>query len=75
MRDEVYDALVARVGSALDYEVRWQPNAYEPDGFVEHIRPLDLMGGTHASANDVHCSAQVPTNRAVMICACSRHFC
>ena len=64
MRGEVYDALTARVNGALDYDVRWQPNEYEPDGFVEHIRPLDLMGGTHASANHVHCGAQVPPNRA-----------
>ena len=32
MRSEVYDALVAHVGSALDYDIHWQPNAYEPDG-------------------------------------------
>ena len=34
MRVEVYEALAERVGSALDYDVRWQPNEYEPDGFV-----------------------------------------
>jgi hypothetical protein len=27
MRSEVYDAVVA-----LDYDIHWQPNAYEPDG-------------------------------------------
>jgi hypothetical protein len=42
MRAEVYAALVERVGSTLDYDVRWQPNEYEPDGFVEHVRPLEL---------------------------------
>jgi hypothetical protein len=61
---EVYDALVAHVGSALDYDSRWQPNEEEPDGFVERLHPLDLRGGTHASANRVHCGAQVPPNRA-----------
>jgi len=35
MRGEVYAALAERVGSPLDYEVRWQPNEYEPDDFVE----------------------------------------
>src|SRR4051812_48602852 len=35
MHGEVYAALVARVGSALDYDIRWQPNEYEPDGFIE----------------------------------------
>jgi len=49
MRDEVYDTLVARVGDALDYDVRWQPNEEEPDGFVERVHPLELMGSTHAS--------------------------
>jgi hypothetical protein len=59
MHGEVYAALVTRVGSALDYDIRWQPNEYEPDGFVERVRPLELMGGTHASANDVHCGALI----------------
>ena len=50
MHGEVYAALVARVGSALDYDIRWQPNEYEPDGFVEHVQPLELIGTTqHAS--------------------------
>src|SRR6266545_2281657 len=49
MRVEVYVALAERVGSALDYDVRWQPNEYEPDGFVERVRlrpggRLDLAG-------------------------------
>jgi hypothetical protein len=39
MRGEVYDALTARVNGALDDDVRWQPNEYEPDGFVERVRP------------------------------------
>src|SRR5262249_2553084 len=45
MCGEVYDALVERVNGALDYEVRWQPNEYEPDGFVERVRPLELTNG------------------------------
>ena len=49
MRGEVYEALAERVGSALDYDVRWQPNEYEPHGFVERVRlrpggRLDLAG-------------------------------
>ena len=59
MRSEVYELLAERVGGALDYEVRWQPNEYAPDGFVERVRPLELMGGTHASATDVHCGALI----------------
>jgi hypothetical protein len=59
MQGEVYAALVARVGSALDYDIRWQPNEYEPDGFVERVRPLELMGGTHASAKYVYCGALI----------------
>ncbi len=51
MRSDVYDALVARVGGALDYDVRWQPNEHEPDGFVERVRPLELMSSTHASVD------------------------
>jgi hypothetical protein len=39
MRGEVYDALIARVNGALDYDVRWQPNEDEPDGFVERAGP------------------------------------
>jgi hypothetical protein len=45
MHTEVYEALVERVGGALDYDVRWQPNEYEPDGFVERVRPLELTSG------------------------------
>jgi hypothetical protein len=45
MRAEVYEALLERVGNALDYDVRWQPNEYEPDGFVERVGPLELTSG------------------------------
>ena len=52
MSGEVYDALIERVGGALDYDRRWQPNEYEPDGFVERIswraaaRPSGSRPGT-----------------------------
>ena len=51
LRSEVYELLAERVGSALDYEVRWRSNEYEPDGFVERVRPLELIGGIHAPAD------------------------
>jgi hypothetical protein len=51
MRSEVYDTLVARVGDVLDYDVRWQPNEHEPDGFVERVRPLDLTHSSNALAD------------------------
>ncbi len=57
MRAEVYEALVERVGSTLDYNVRWQPNEYEPDGFVERVRPLELIGGVLAPADCPQCRA------------------
>ena len=48
MRGEVYEALTERVGGALDYDVHWRPNAYEPEGFVERVRPLELINGNDA---------------------------
>ena len=51
MRDEVCDTLVVRVGDALDYDVRWQPDEHAPDGFVERVRPLELMRSAHASVD------------------------
>ena len=56
----------------LDYDVRWQPNEYEPDGFVERIRPLELINGTHAPADCPQCGAPVLDNRAALICACGQ---
>ena len=70
MRGEVYDALIARVGDALDYEVRWQPNEYEPDGFVERIRPLELTNSSHAQEGCPTCGAQILANRTEVVCAC-----
>ncbi len=66
MRSEVYDTLVARVGDALDYDVRWQPNEHSPDGFVERVRPLELLGGTHVPADCPHCGVLVLDNRAAV---------
>jgi len=72
MRAEVYEALVERVGSALDYDVRWQPNDYEPDGFVERVRPLELSNDILALANCPQCGAQILANRAEVVCACGQ---
>lgn len=62
MRGEVYAVLVERVGSALDYDVRWQPNEYEPDGFVERVRPLEIINDS--------CGAGCPQCGAAVACAC-----
>lgn len=45
MRGEVYAVLAEHVDGALDYVIRWQPNEYEPDRFVERVRPLELTNG------------------------------
>ncbi len=72
MRGEVYDALVARVGDALDYDVRWQPNEYEPEGFVERVRPLELTNGNPEQAGCPTCGARVFANRTEVVCACGQ---
>jgi len=72
MRGEIYAALAERVGSALDYDVRWQPNEYEPDGFVERVRPLELMGGILVSAGCPQCGAQLLGNRVEVACVCGQ---
>jgi hypothetical protein len=72
MSCEVYDALAERVGSVLDYEVRWQPNEYEPDGFVERVRPLELTNGTLAPAGRPQCGVQLLANRTEVVCACGQ---
>jgi hypothetical protein len=61
MRGGVYDALTRRVGGTLDYDVRWQPNEYESDGFVERVRPLELTSG-----------ARIFANRTEVVCACGQ---
>ena len=72
MRGAVYELLAERVGGALDYEVRWQPNEYEPDGFVERVRPLELMGGILVPAGCPQCEAQILANRADVACMCGQ---
>jgi hypothetical protein len=72
MRGEVYDALVERVGDALDYDVRWQPNEYEPEGFVERVRPLELTNSSHAQEGCPTCGAQILANRTEVVCACGQ---
>ena len=72
MHGEVYAALVTRVGSALDYDIRWQPNEYEPDGFVERVRPLGLVKVTHAPADCSECEALLLANRGAVLCGCGQ---
>ena len=72
MRAEVYEALVERVGAALDYDVRWQPNEFEPDGFVERVRPLHLTHGILATMPCTQCGVQLLANRTEVVCACGR---
>jgi len=72
MRSEVYEALAERVGGTLDYDVRWQPNEYEPDGFVERVCPLELTNGMLTPAGCPQCGAQILANRAEITCACGQ---
>jgi hypothetical protein len=72
MRGEVYTALAERVGNALDYDVRWRPNEYEPDGFVERVRPLELTNGSYARAGCPQCGALVLANRPEVACLCGQ---
>lgn len=72
MSAEVYAALVGQVGSALDYDIRGQPNEYEPDGFVEHVRPLELTYGILVASGCSQCGAYLLTNRDNVACACGQ---
>jgi len=72
MRSAVYAALAERVGTALDYDVRWQPNEYESDGFVEQVRPLELTNGVLVPADCPQCGTQILANRAEVACACGQ---
>jgi hypothetical protein len=72
MRGEVYEALAERVGGTLDYDVRWQPNEYEPDGFVERVRPLQLTNGILVASGCPQCGAKILANRAEVACACGQ---
>lgn len=70
MHGEVYAALVEHVGTALDYDVHWQSNEYEPDGFVERVRPLELTNGILVPANCRYSGTQILANRVEVACAC-----
>jgi hypothetical protein len=70
MRGAVYDAFTVRGNGALDYDARWQPNEYEPDGFIERVHPLELTNGNHKQAGCPTCGARVLANRAEVLCAC-----
>jgi hypothetical protein len=72
MRAEVYETLAERVGEALDYDVRWQPNEYEPDGFVERVRPLQLTYGILITSNFPKCGVQLLANCAEVTCVCGQ---
>jgi hypothetical protein len=72
MRAEAYEALAEHVGDALDYDVRWQPNEYEPDGFVERIRPLQLTNGILVASSCPQCGAQLLANRTEIVCTCGQ---
>jgi hypothetical protein len=68
----VYEALAARVGSALDYDVRWLPNEYAPDGFVGRVRPLELTNGILMPASCPQCGMLLIANRAEVACVCGQ---
>ena len=70
MRAEIYEALAERVGDALDYEVRWQPDECEPEGFVERVRPLELSHGILTTVSCTRCRTQLLANCAEVACAC-----
>jgi hypothetical protein len=74
VRGEVYKALIARVNGALDYDVRWQPNEYEPDGFIERVRPLELSDGSHTWADCPTCGVEVLANRTEVACVCGQEI-
>ena len=72
MRGEVYDAIIAKVNGALDYDRRWQPNEYESEGFVERICPLQLTNSNHTQGGCLTCGAQILANRTQVVCACGQ---
>jgi hypothetical protein len=61
---------VVTVGHRQQYN--WQPNEYEPDGFVERVRPLELTNGVLMPAGCPQCGAQILANRAEIACACGQ---
>jgi hypothetical protein len=72
MSSETYDALTTRVNGALDYDLHWQPNEYEPDGFVERVRPLELINGNYTQTGCPTCGVRLLANRTEVACACSQ---
>jgi hypothetical protein len=72
MRSEVYETLAKRLGSALDYDIRGQPNEHEPDGFVERVRPLELTSGILVASGCSQCGVQILANNTEAACACRR---
>ncbi len=60
------------IGGANDSMFRWQPNEYEPDGFVERVRPLALTNSSHAQEGCPTCGAQILANRTEVVCACGQ---
>lgn len=72
MRADVYTALAERVGNALDYDVRWLPNEYEPDGFIERVRPLELTSGILVASNCPQCGTQLLANCTEVARACGQ---
>ena len=72
MRGEVYDALIARVNGALDYDVRWQPNEYESESFVERVCPLELTNSSHTQEGCPRCGAQILARGTEVVCACGQ---
>ena len=70
--DALLNSRLERVDSALDYDVRWQPNEYEPDGFVERVCPLEITNGMLVPVDCPHCCTQILANRAEVACACGQ---
>lgn len=72
MSGQAYNALTATVNGELDYGVRWQPNEYEPDGFVVWFRPLQLTNGSHTQADCPACGPYLLANRTELARACGQ---
>jgi hypothetical protein len=71
----VYDALLERVGEALDEDVRWRPNEYEPEGFIERVQPLALTDGSPTGIGCLACGTHLLANRMEVRCACGQMVC
>jgi hypothetical protein len=75
MPGAVYDALVERVGGALDYDLRWRPDQDEPEGFVERVQPLALTDGTLTQSGCSACGTRVLANCLEVQCVCGQALC